>query len=426
MLCTLRLGLRSETRPSSSLQAFAAKAALRRAPSRHVRSVRHISSESSPRSWVRSNSRISTVFGVLIALGVGSTAYGLYEFYTAFTLWPEEVRADLRAGIKAKHQGELFTSERYLRRAWETALGLDPARFKADPLLKLSGIAIALAEVLEAEGKPQPAYDVYAAAHAALQAAPARSPAERMRGVALAARLGEMAETYQQPPEEEERWLTCAVEELLRVLRDQRAAEGLRVDGGGAADAPVVLAELELPSWVSRTDVGAPLEALGRFYSRQENVQYAIPLYLQAISLLVPPASAKRRTTTEEKCRGAELMNNLSELSLRGPPTPEKRDRAEQWARQALSTIERTKASAAGDADLTTCETALAAVLFNLGSLLEMGGDFDKSRDFYQASWDQSKRIRMKEGILEAQVALRRLERASKRDSTTMSSNAGA
>ena len=39
-----------------------------------------------------------------------------YQFYTTFTMWPPEVRGDLRAGIKAKNQGDLELSERYLRR----------------------------------------------------------------------------------------------------------------------------------------------------------------------------------------------------------------------------------------------------------------------------------------------------------------------
>lgn len=33
-----------------------------------------------------------------------------------FTMWPKEVRSDLRAGIKAKNQGDLGMSERFLRR----------------------------------------------------------------------------------------------------------------------------------------------------------------------------------------------------------------------------------------------------------------------------------------------------------------------
>ncbi|KAJ2989235.1 hypothetical protein NUW54_g8850 [Trametes sanguinea] len=68
--------------------------------------------------WLRSNPRVSTLFSVLMAVGVASTAYGVYQFYSTFTMWPPEVRGDLRAGIKAKHQGDHDLSARYLQRAW--------------------------------------------------------------------------------------------------------------------------------------------------------------------------------------------------------------------------------------------------------------------------------------------------------------------
>lgn len=102
-------------------------------------------------------------------------------------------------------------------------------------------------------------------------------------------------------------------------------------------------------------------------------IRYAIPLYLQAIGLLVPLASSKKKATVEERCRGGQLMNNLAELSIRGEPTDAKRKQAEAWARQGLATIESTKALGKGSPEeLMLCDEALAAVLFNLGSLLEV------------------------------------------------------
>jgi len=366
------------------------------------------------------------VFTALIAIGVVSTAYGVYEFYSAFTMWPKEVRGDLRAGIKAKNQGDFDISERYLRRALRTALDMPLADFSPEPHLKLSGIAIALASVLEAADRPEPAYEVYSDALSRLRTSPdALSGPERMRAVALASKLGEMAEVFQLPVEEEERWLTWAVEELLRIVRDEGNKGRLVVEGAVRNDGntPVMLAELEMPPWVTKTDVGAPLEALGRFYSREGNVEYAIPLYLQAINLLVPPKSSKKTSTVEERCRGAQLMNNLAELSIRGEPTATKRKQAEAWARQGLSTIEQTKAAGKADAeDIMLCDEALAAVLFNLGSLLEMGGDFEESRSLYQRSLEQAKTIKMREGVMEAQTAIRRLDRAAKRRSGEESS----
>ncbi|KAH9833252.1 uncharacterized protein C8Q71DRAFT_875786 [Rhodofomes roseus] len=333
-----------------------------------------------------------------------------------FTMWPQEVRGDLRAGIKAKNQGDFILSERYLRRAYDTALGLPFETFSPSAHLKLSGIAIALASTLEAAERPEPAYEVYSDALSRLRAANAAAPLsgpERMRAVALASKLGEMAETYQLPVAEEERWLTYAVEELLRVVRDEAGKGKIVVEGEKQERdvMPIMLVELELPPWVTKTDVGAPLEALGRFYAREGNVECV----QSAISLLVPPPSSKKTATAEERCRGAQLMNNISELSIRGKQTDEKRAQAIAWAQQGLATIERTKESGGSPEDLWLCEQTLAAVLFNLGSLHEMGGDVDQSRQLFKQSLDQARSIKMREGVMEAQAALRRLDRTSSR-----------
>jgi len=65
-------------------------------------------------------------------------------------------------------------------------------------------------------------------------------------------------------------------------------------------------------------------------------------------------------------------MNNLSELILRGsPPTPENLHQAEAWAKQALETVKRT-IKEDGDPHSQTCESALAVILINLGSLREV------------------------------------------------------
>ena len=62
---------------------------------------------------------ISTMLGVSVCLLIGSTITHLsrscsYEFYSSFAIWPEEVRADLRAGVKAKQQGNLALSAKLI------------------------------------------------------------------------------------------------------------------------------------------------------------------------------------------------------------------------------------------------------------------------------------------------------------------------
>lgn len=66
------------------------------------------------------------------------------------------------------------------------------------------------------------------------------------------------------------------------------------------------------------------------------------------------------------------MMNNLSDLTSRGPP-PDNIRYATSWASQAKGVIEKTKASARSDAEgMPACEQTLAAVLYNLGMLLEV------------------------------------------------------
>ncbi|KAI0763447.1 hypothetical protein BD413DRAFT_642949 [Trametes elegans] len=378
-------------------------------------------------SWGRANPKVSTLFTALMTVGVASTAYGVYQFYTTFTMWPPEVRGDLRAGIKAKHQGNLDLSARYLKRAWETAQTLPLAAFGSEPHLKLSGIAVVYAEALEGTNRPKEAYDLYSAALAQLRAAQGLTGRERMRAVAIAHKLGEMGEIYQQPPEEVEQWLTFAVEEVLRVVRDGASApDGKGTAGGVGTEEPegedgAMLAELDLPWWVRKIDVVAPLEALGRFYAQEGKNEYAVTLYLQAIGMLMQPPPKQKNASVEDRCRGAQLMNNLSDIMVRGPP-PTNVKYAESWARQAQGVIEKTRALPEAQKEpesMNLCEQTLAAVLFNLGALLEMGGKYDEAKQSLQGSLEQAKRIGMRSGAMEARSALRRLERTVKENSAT-------
>ncbi|KAH8087148.1 hypothetical protein BXZ70DRAFT_541465 [Cristinia sonorae] len=379
------------------------------------------------------NIRVSTLFGALMIVGIGSTAYGLYEFYSAFTMWPKAVREDLRAGVKAKNQGNLNTSERYLTRALETALALPLTDLSPNPHAKLSGISIVLGEVLETNHKPDEAYAVYVAALERLQRAIGEgsskgaeggvtvSGPERVRAAALAFKLAEMAEEYSQPEAEEEKWLVYAVEELLRVLRDTQTHAGKQkadssrdvaedVKGGGYSD-KVDLDELELPAWVRRDDVVAPLERLGAFYGRTGKQEYSIPLYLSALSILLPPNS--HHASAETKCQGAHIMNSLASSLAQASTTPERLPKAEAWAKKAIAVVTSVRSSSVQEDPevLGQCDAVLVAALFNMGSLKESGGSIDEAKEWYTSAQKQATSIKMREGIIESEQALRRLKR---------------
>jgi hypothetical protein len=171
--------------------------------------------------------------------------------------------------------------------AYETAQTLPADAYGAEPHLKLSGLAVSYAGVLEALGRPREAYEVYLDALQRIRhahhpdpttpaphflPAPAPTHRERMRAVALASRLGALAEAHGLPRAEEEAFLTYAVEEMLRVVRELDGAPSFAQRLFGApeksTDEALVLAGLDLPGWVGTADVGAPLEDLGNFYAR--------------------------------------------------------------------------------------------------------------------------------------------------------------
>ncbi|KAG1745262.1 hypothetical protein EDB19DRAFT_1693509 [Suillus lakei] len=380
--------------------------------------------------------RVSKLFTALLALGIGATGLGLYEFYTSFTLWPEQVRGDLRAGIKARNQGDLSLSERYITRAFQTALSLPYQTFAPDPYLKLSGITSLLSEVASdrrsrealqivwelgagpsKQHSPLPdGPDPEKTPSAVVDEAPGWSSCtlsneERLRRVALAYKLGQLAS--ERDVDEEEKWLIWAVEEVLRLsglgVTNANLDMNTKVRENSGSSA---LEELELPSWMSKTDLGAPLEALGALYAKKGKIEYAMPLYLQAISLLLPPKA--NNVPIEDRCRAAQLMNNLSEI----------RAQAEAWARQALGIIERAQTQPRSsqlfgwgqpaDDGREVCEQALGVVLFNLGSLREISSDLDGARELFEKSAEQCSKVGIREGVVEAQEALRRVEKAKK------------
>ena len=50
--------------------------------------------------------RVRTTFLGLTLLGVVVTGIGLYTYYNTFSVWPEEVRGDLRTALKAHKRGD--------------------------------------------------------------------------------------------------------------------------------------------------------------------------------------------------------------------------------------------------------------------------------------------------------------------------------
>ncbi|KIK60151.1 hypothetical protein GYMLUDRAFT_43909 [Collybiopsis luxurians FD-317 M1] len=352
-----------------------------------------------------------------LVAGVAASGYGGFMLYQTLTMWPPEIRGDLRNAVRAKYKGDFELSEQHFHRAWNTVQSLPLETLGSQPYLKMTGLAVAFGDVLELSNKTEQAYDVYTQALDLLRQDDVKDTLtgpERLRAVALSSKLGELAAKLNRPKVEEEKWLVWAVEELLRIVKGSSPSSSDSGGGGGSEDVDyhtqghINLPLLPLPSWMNKTDIGAPLEALGAFYAEAGRLDFAMPLYLNAISLLIPPAPKK--SSVEDRCRGAQLMTNLSELIMRGAPTPQTLHQAEAWASQALAVSRKARGEASKSKPVDLCEEVYAAALYNVATFRDMAGDKKTARDLYRDGLEQARSIGMTEGIVEASKALHRID----------------
>ncbi|KAG8886769.1 hypothetical protein FRC00_000645, partial [Tulasnella sp. 408] len=166
-------------------------------------------------------------------------------------------------------------------------------------------IALSLADVLESAGDLPKAYSVYKSAFADLThglPSPSESSTslqadQRTRAIGTALKMAELGEQIlhvralgRAPAESEYGPVDEAeVEEKL----DWALTEALRLRGG-SANSPKKGKEkdsdtLSLPRWVEGVDLTSTMERVADYYSRKGKVEYAVPLYVHAISTLIPP-----------------------------------------------------------------------------------------------------------------------------------------
>jgi hypothetical protein len=134
---------------------------------------------------------------------------------------------------------------------------------------------------------------------------------------------------------------------------------------------------------------------------------YAMPLYLQVISLLIPPPP--KTSPPEDRCRGAQMMGHLSELIIRGGKgaPSERLQQAEAWARKSLSIAQNTKRLSPHQ--IPMCEIAYAVALFNVGMMRELAGDKDNAKEFVTKGIEHSRAIGMEDGVKVGTEALHRM-----------------
>jgi len=138
---------------------------------------------------------------------------------------------------------------------------------------------------------------------------------EKMRAVALAYKLGELGESLEKPKEDTEKWLTFAVETVLKHVLQVSPSTPSAGTPNEEADNLILVTELtgcqllillrHLKLWEHSI---RELENLSEWIllivsgEAEHCGSYAMPLMLQAVSILIPPAP--QESNPEDKCRG--------------------------------------------------------------------------------------------------------------------------
>ncbi|KAL0960101.1 hypothetical protein HGRIS_011745 [Hohenbuehelia grisea] len=354
--------------------------------------IRYASTSSSPPPGHDAlGRRLWSLTTVGIYVGIGSLVYWLYTQWMDFgSAWPKDVLPNLRQALLARDQGDWATSEIYFRSVLEILKAKSPEELEGDVLLKLSGVSIALADVLEQSSQPQKAYDVYRDAFQPFQqgvSSNTLSGPELQRGISIAHKLGILAEELGYL-EDEEKWLTWAAEVIIRNSSTRNTSKE-RKDSSNLSEP-----EMVLPEWASVTDVAAPLDALAMLYVRQGKLEYALPLYLHAASILIPPPPQKEGSP-EDRCRGAVMMLKISDLLIQGSAKPETAHQAEAWAQKSLSVLESTRSQSWSK--ISICEEAVIAAYHGVAGFREAANDKPAARKLYSAALKQAQALNLEE-----------------------------
>lgn len=234
---------------------------------------------------------------------------------------------------------------------------LQPSQLQPDPLLKVSGIYVSLAAMLEGEGRVVDAYKELLTALSLYGKNPtdldpgaaipgwargeALSPLDRSRVIGLEQKLGQLALDISSrrslPPyplvpdpkgptgweEAAERHLSAAIKAMLKLGLAHRGGGGTGATGatGAAEGTPpskepqgqvVIGRDLALPEStdesgdtgrVDKRGLGMTMEHLAEIYARKGQYDVAGQLLLQAVSTLLPPQS-QQAPPVRDRCQG--------------------------------------------------------------------------------------------------------------------------
>ncbi|KAG0292384.1 hypothetical protein BGZ97_005611 [Linnemannia gamsii] len=410
------LTLSTATRSARSVSGYTALAAActrhtawqSRAPAVVATSTR---AYSSGRGGVR-NFPITAI--ALILGGLTLTGAGLWQFYTSgVNAFPEDIRNDLRKALYYQNYGnDRDKAVGYYRSALNAAMQHPDLKVDGP---EVTGIMIQLGTMFQDMGRTQEAIDVLVMSFevlvhgrtmgtgndSATSSEHVHGPRvmdgpTRLKTVGIAQKLGDLYHALKKD-QQAERYYLWSVEQLMKNHEQIQARSPTHTSDEerlqNARDREAMRKQFSfdnLPSWMTKTDFGASLEALGGFYTSKGVYSNALPLYMRALSLIEP-----------NSCHAAVLMCNISD-AFAGLGNIED---ATGWAERGL------KVGSAQSGQ--ECDEGCGVILYNLGMLHEMKGDVMKAQDYYKQSKQHGLKTGFNQCIVESNKALKRMKEAN-------------
>ncbi|KAI8137818.1 hypothetical protein BJV82DRAFT_546484 [Fennellomyces sp. T-0311] len=332
----------------------------------------------------------------LLCLGVG-----LYEYFVSdLQKYPAPIRQALRRALYYQNKKDIPLALKYFREALQLAVESPEMERDGAPL---TGIMIQLGTFLESLGRHPEAKQTLTLAMRHLlglentddEKKPDTAlfevdigtldPIVQKKVVGIAQKLGDINAAMRRD-EDAERWYTWSIEHLLRLSSKPTSKYG---DDGDTR----IFDKDHMPKWLTETELGASLETFGRFYADRNRYTYAMPLYLQALTL-----------AGVDTCHATILMNNLSE----GFAAMGRLEEAKQWAERGIELAQNPNTRKANK-DGEVCDETCGVLLFNMGMVLEQSDDKVGAKAFYEKAQKHGQQHKHIEVVQEANQALKRL-----------------
>lgn len=332
-------------------------------------SPRPFSTQNTPRRTIH----IPPLPIALAVFGFGCLGLGLYQyFWSDIQKYPVPIRQALRKALYYENYGnDPSLAIDYYRQATDMALESEELENNSP---HVTGILIQYGTLLEKEGKRKEAREVLSNSIGHLLNIKAEDissqiknielsntelpGSDRIKVLGIAQKLGDLSAELKDEKSAEE-WYRWSVEQMFKSTIPKADGSGVELD----AKEKLFNAE-NMPKWLSNTDVGAAMEALAAFYAERGNYEYALPLYLRAMSLY--PA-------LKETCHASVVMCNIAEVFAGMGQYQE----AIKWAEDGIELAKNPNTGTKKGDDRRICDEALGVLLYNIGMVYEVILIFD-------------------------------------------------